>query len=159
MDELRIKINRGTIWIDGNHPVFKNTEFAGKKFRIRIEPLTRTEIRKIREEIEQEAGWKKDQDAYFAKICERRITGWEIQDEKGNPIPYGEQAKMNLIENFPNFTNLIAAACIAAQAREQENDEEDIKNLSPSGSGGPKTEEKTPGTAKGARTPAGRKTD
>lgn len=127
MDELRIKLNRGVIWIDGNHPVFKNSEFAGKKFRIRIDPLTRTEIRKIREEIE--ADGKKDQDAYFAKTCERRIAGWEIMDEKGQPIPYSEPGKMQLIEKFPNFTNLIAAACIAAQAREQEDDEENIKNL------------------------------
>lgn len=159
MDELRIRLNRGAIWIDGNHPVFKNSEFAGKKFRIRIDPLTRTEIRKIREEIELETDGKKDQDAYLAKTCERRIADWEIQDEEGRPILYSEPGKMQLIEKFPNFTNLIAAACIAAQAREQEDDEENIKNSFPSGSGGPKTEEKTPGTAKGARAPAGRKTD
>ncbi len=129
MDELKINLNRSYIWLDGGHAVFKNSEFADKKFRIRIKPLTRTEIRKIREEIEQEAGGKKDRDAYFAKTCEHTITGWEVQDEKGNPIPYSEKAKMELIENFPNFTNLIAAACLAAQARERENDEEDLKNL------------------------------
>ncbi len=121
---LNLKEQKGT-WINGKHPVFLNSEFEGKNFRVKIKPLTRTDIRKIREELENQK--RQDQDAYLAKTCERQITDWELRDGEDKPIPYNEDNKAALIEQCPKFTNLIAAACLHTWTQEEKEREEEKK--------------------------------
>ena len=150
--ELRLSLNKGDgFWVDGSHPVFKNTEFEGLFFKIKIRLLSRTEIRKIREEVEAE-GKTKDQDCYLEKTCRSQIIDWVLFDEKGGPIVYSEDAKAVLVEHFPDFTNRIAAACLRCQAEAEEARAEERKNCLTSGGGGLQTGEVIPDIAP----PAGR---
>ncbi|MEW6378595.1 MAG: hypothetical protein AB1611_03185 [bacterium] len=122
------------VWIDGNHRVFERSEFEGLKFRIKIKPLTRSTLRKIRREAESGKG-NVDQDIYLPKIFMSQIIDWELKDGTGQPIPFNEENKKVLVEQFPGFTNLVAAACLDAQVRANQAEEEEIKNSLTSGAG------------------------
>lgn len=119
------------VWIDGSHRVFEKSEFDGLGFRIKIKSLTRTELRKIRKEAETAKGF--NQDLAFPKIFFNQVQDWELKGAEGQPIPFSEENKKILIEQFPGFTNLVAAACLDAQISTASEDE--IKNSLTSGIG------------------------
>lgn len=134
MDLLLDLNQRDGIWIDGSHRVFEKSEFEGLTFKVRIKPLTRTELRRIRRESETSRS-SFDQDIYLPKIFLGQVIDWELKDGTGQPIPFSEENKKILIEHFPGFSNLVAAACLDAQARASQAREEEVKNSLTSGAG------------------------
>ncbi|MEW5802687.1 MAG: hypothetical protein AB1847_11365 [bacterium] len=122
------------VWIDGSHRVFEKSEFEGLHFRVKIKPLTRTELRKVRREAETSTR-SFDQDIALPMIFMNCCLDWELKDGHGQSIPFSEENKKILVEQFPVLTNLVAAACLDAQARAAEVREEEVKNLSASGAG------------------------
>jgi len=129
---LDINQNNG-IWIDGTHPVFEKSEFVGLGFRVKINPLTRSKLRILRKESATRSGI--DQDIYLPKIFMSQVVDWRLRDGDGRPIPFSEENKKVLLEQFPGFTNLIAAACLDAQVKTGEEFEEEVKNSVTSGAG------------------------
>jgi len=121
------------IWINGTNRVFEDTEYRGLNFRVKILPLTRTGLRKFKQSSVTRKGV--DQDIYLPKIFMSQVIDWELKDGKGQPIPFSEDSKKVLVEQFPGFTNLIAMACLDACAKAEETHEEEVKNLSTSGAG------------------------
>lgn len=121
------------IWIDGTHRVFDGSEFKGLGFRVKIKPLTRSRLRKIRKDAATRSGV--DQDVYLPNIFLRQVVDWELKDGGGKQIPFSEENKKVLVEQFPGFTNLIAAACLDAQVKTSEELEEEVKNSVTSGAG------------------------
>lgn len=111
------------VWIDGSHRVFKDSEFEGLSFSVKIRPLTRSELRKIRKEAQTLKGF--DQDIAFPKIFQTQVLDWNLKSADGSPIPYSEEMKKILIEQFPGFTNLVTAACLDAQISTSE---DEVKN-------------------------------
>lgn len=134
MDLLLDLNQQDGVWIDGSHRVFEKSEFEGLNFKVRIKPLTRTELRRIRREAENSRG-SFDQDIYLPKIFLSQVIDWELKDGSGQPISFSNENKKVLVEQFPGFTNLIAAACLDAQARASQIQEEEVKNSSISGTG------------------------
>jgi hypothetical protein len=126
MDLLLNLDQKDGVWIDGSHRVFEKSEFENLGFRVKIKPLTRTELRKIRREGQTQRGF--DQDSVLPKIFVAQILEWELKDANGQPIPFSEENKKVLAESFPSFTNLIAAACLDAQVGRSEVGEDEIKN-------------------------------
>ncbi|MCL6583041.1 MAG: hypothetical protein K6U11_05310 [bacterium] len=128
--DLLLDLNQqeGGVWIDGNHRVFEKSEYEGLRFRIKIKPLTRSELRRIRREAEGSSRGNIDPDIYLPKIFQHQVIDWELKDGRGQPIPFSEETKLKLIEQFPGFTNLVAAACLDAQARRQLEVEDEVKN-------------------------------
>ncbi len=131
MDLLFDLNQKDGVWIDGTHRVFEKSEFEGLSFRVKVKPLTRTELRKIRKEAQTSKGF--DQDIAFPKIFMSQILDWELKGAGGQPIPFSEENKKFLVEQFPGFTNLVSAACLDAQVSTASEDE--IKNLLTSGTG------------------------
>jgi hypothetical protein len=119
------------IWIDGTHRVFEKSEFEGLGFRVKIKPLTRTELRRIRKEAQTAKGF--DQDIAFPKIFTSQVIDWELKDAKGEQIPFSDANKKAICENLPMFSNLIAAACLDSNI--QTVDEDEVKNSLTSGTG------------------------
>ena len=126
MDLLLNLDQKDGVWIDGNHRVFDKSEFEGLGFRVKIKPLTRTELRKIRKEGQTSKGF--EQDFILPKIFIAQVLDWELKGANGQPIPYSEENKKILAEQVPSFTNLVAAACLDAQVGRTEASEEEIKN-------------------------------
>ncbi len=112
------------VWIDGGHRVFSGSEFEGLGFRVKVCPLTRTELRRIRKESNTAKGF--DQDIAMPKIFQSQVLDWELKGADGQPIPFSEENKKVLVEQFPSFTNLIAASCLDAQVNTVSEDE--VKN-------------------------------
>ncbi len=131
MDLILNLSQKDGVWIDGSHRVFEKSEFEGLHFNVKIKPLTRTELRKIRKESETAKGF--NQDMAFPKIFFNQVLDWDLKGADGQQIPFSEENKKILIEQFPGFTNLVAAACLDAQISTACEDE--IKNLSSSGTG------------------------
>ncbi len=121
------------VWVSGDHRVFEGSQFEGLQFRVKVRPLTRTELRRIRKESNTAKGF--DQDIAMPKIFQSQVLDWELKSADGKSIPFSEENKKVLVEQFPSFTNLIAAACLDAQARAAEVSEDEVKNLSSSGTG------------------------
>jgi hypothetical protein len=119
------------VWIDGSHRVFEKTEFEGLIFKVKIKPLTRTELRKVRREGQTQKGF--DQDITLPKIFTSQVLDWELKSADGQVIPFTEENKKILAEQFPILTNLVAAACMDSNI--QTINEDEIKNLSTSGTG------------------------
>jgi hypothetical protein len=134
MDLLLDLNQKDGVWIDGSHRVFEKSEFEGLRFNIKIKPLTRTELRKIRREAEISRN-SFDQDIALPRIFISQVIDWELKDGHGQQISFSEENKKVLVEQFPSFTNLVAAACLDAQARATEAREEEVKNLLTSGTG------------------------
>jgi hypothetical protein len=131
--DLLLDLNKDSTWIDGNNRVFEKSEFAGLNFRVKIKPLTRTELRKFRKESNTRSGL--DQDAYLPKIFVNNVLDWELKDGNGKAIPFSDENKKVLVEQVPGLTNLIAAACLDANAKAAEVIEEETKNSAISGTG------------------------
>ncbi|MEW5803723.1 MAG: hypothetical protein AB1847_16640 [bacterium] len=127
MDLLLALNQKDGVWIDGSHRVFERSEFEGLKFRVKIKPLTRTELRKVRREAETDSR-SFDHDIAMPKIFMDCCLGWELKDEEGRQIPFTEENKKMLVEQFPVFTNLVASACLDAQVKAAQAMEEEIKN-------------------------------
>jgi len=133
--DLLLNLNqKDGVWIDGSHRVFEKSEFEGLHFNVKIKPLTRTELRKIRRDSEISRN-SFDQDIALPKIFMSCCLDWEVKDSHGQQIPFSEENKKILVEQFPSFTNLVAAACLDTQARAAEAREEEIKNSLISGTG------------------------
>ncbi len=125
--ELFLDLNQAEgIWIDGTHRVFEGSEFQGLIFRVKIKPLTRTELRKIRRESSTKTGM--DQDQAFPAIFRKQVLDWELKAADGQAIPFNDQMKDVLLENFPTLTNLIAAACLDTNIKTDEVLQVEIKN-------------------------------
>ncbi len=125
--ELLLDLNSSNgVWIDGSHRVFEGSEFQGLGFRVKVKPLTRTELRKIRKESNTKSGM--DQDQALPTIFRKQVLDWELKAADGQAIPFTDQMKDVLIENFPTFTNLIAAACLDTCVKTDEVLQEEIKN-------------------------------
>lgn len=125
--ELLLDLNqKDGVWIDGTHRVFEGSEFQGLGFRVKVKPLTRTELRKIRKESNTKAGM--DQDQALPTIFRKQVLDWELKAADGQAIPFNDQMKDILIENFPTLTNLIAAACLDTCVKTDEALQEEIKN-------------------------------
>jgi hypothetical protein len=122
---LDLSANDG-IWIDGTHRIFEKSEFEGLNFRVKIKPLTRTTLRKLQKTALTKTGV--DQNIYLPRVFMDQVVDWELKDGNGKPIPFTEDNKKVLAEQFPGLTNLIAVACIDAQARAAEAVEEETKN-------------------------------
>lgn len=122
---LDLNSNDG-VWIDGGNPVFEKSEFEGLNFKVKVKSLSRTELRKIRKDAETKRGI--DQDIYLPKIFMTCCLDWELKNGDGHAIPFSEDNKKVLVEKFPGFTNLVAAACLDAHARASESREEEVKN-------------------------------
>jgi hypothetical protein len=134
MDLLLDLNQKDGVWIDGSHRVFEKSEFEKLHFAVKIKPLTRTELRKIRREAEISRN-SFDQDIALPRIFMSQVIDWELKDGHNQQIPFSEENKKVLVEQFPSFTNLVAAACLDAQARAAEAREEEVKNLLTSGNG------------------------
>jgi len=134
MDLLLDLNQKDGVWIDGSHRVFEKSEFAGLHFKVKIKPLTRTELRRIRREAETPVR-NFDQDVAMPKIFMGCCLDWELKDGRSQQIAFSEENKKILVEQFPVFTNLVAAACLDTQARAVESREEEVKNSSTSGAG------------------------
>ncbi len=119
------------IWIDGSHRVFEKTEFEGLRFRVKIKPLTRTELRRVRREAQTSKGL--DMDMAMPKIFTGQVIDWELKNTRGEEIPFSDENKKVICESFPTFANLIAAACMDSNV--QAISEDEIKNLLTSGTG------------------------
>ncbi len=120
--DLRLGIDQTEpVVIDGSNKVFEGSEYAGLKFRVSIAMLTRSQIRKFTRESESNSG-RLDRNLYMSRVFCACCLGWELKDGRGDPIPFSEENKKILVEQFPGFTNLIAAACIDAHATAVEED-------------------------------------
>jgi hypothetical protein len=124
MDLLLNLDQQDGVWIDGSHRVFEKTEFDGLGFRVKIKPLTRTELRRIRKESQTAKGV--DGDLVMPKIFAAHVIDWEIKDSKGEQIPFTDENRKVICESFPGFANLIAAACMDSNAQTVSEDE--VKN-------------------------------
>ena len=119
------------IWIDGTHRVFEKTEFEDLGFRVKVKPLTRTELRRIRREAQTSKGL--DIDTAMPKIFTAQVIDWQLKDARGEQIPFSDENKKVICESFPNFANLVAAACMGSNVQTASEDE--IKNSLTSGTG------------------------
>lgn len=124
MDLLIDLAGKDGIWIDGNNRVFERTEFARLKFGVKVKPLTRTDLSRLKaSEIGEE-----DKDDLLPKVFQSQVIDWDLKDGDGKPIVFSEYNKGVLIEQVPGFTNLVAQACFAAQIKRAEQIEEEVKN-------------------------------
>jgi hypothetical protein len=123
-----------TFVIDGNNPIYRNSDYQGSDFELYALPCKRSNLKKYRRSAMTKEGL--DQDIYLSMIWRNHIQGWKLKGKGGKEIPYSESNKEKLLEEFPVFTNLSAQACIDVQIREEIEHEEQVeKNLKPSGSG------------------------
>ena len=119
---VKLNFNRGNegVWIDGTHPELVDTPFAGKDFRVRVKPITKTMFAtaqkkntRVRKGVETTDAVQANADLFVA--C---VTEWEgfKNEEDGMEIPCDSKHKGLIVEHYMSFaTGIVNAAMAAAE--------------------------------------------
>lgn len=118
-------------WIDQTHPIFEDTDFIDAKFRIKIKPVSRTDIsRATTANTKVVKGLQRCDDVMMQRdLFVKCVVDWQdIGDHNGQPIECNEANKRVVADQNVTFSSLVTDAAIAFQKEVEKNTKDEIKN-------------------------------
>lgn len=136
---LIIDLEKKEFWIDGNNPVFEDSEYQGIGFRILVGPLDRIQIAQIRKRFTKiKRGGRettKDEEVEI-ELFIQQVKEWEgINDTKDKPIPCNDDTKRLIATEMFLFASMVNVACMNVRKQSEEQKEDEAKNLQKPGGG------------------------
>lgn len=120
---LNLKKSDG-IWISNTHEVFKDSEFENFTFQIKIQQLTKSQLKQIRKECQIKNGL--DEMLFTSKVFMLAVLDWKgLKDQDNKEIKFSEENKKLIDDECPLFSSRVSGACLNdIKQKEKELDEQ-----------------------------------
>jgi len=115
-----------SFWINGSDKIFEDTDFYGMDFFVKIKPITKSQIRRFREESTSSKGvldYMKLATLVFTECC----IDWKNIEDGDSVLECTESNKRVVDEKFPTFTAIISNCCVFNNKQQSEKLEDEKK--------------------------------
>lgn len=118
-------------WVDNTHRVFEDSPYADLQFRVKIKPISRTDIsRSTKANTKSYKGVQRTDDVMMQRdLFVRCVIEWEgIVGVDKQPIECSSETKEAIANNNVGFSSLVVDAAIGYQKTVESQTDEEVGN-------------------------------